>query len=113
MDSVEFRIAVTKLLGQLGSRFTEEILRRDTKECRNAIYADNIAHGEHIEDPFFNFVVHDVVAAFTFFESEFAIYAFRCNESELISEAGRFALSDKKIAGNFWLKPTTRRFPIW
>lgn len=94
MHAHEFAEALTALLAGFGTTTTEPVIRRATKECRDDIYADTLAHGGRSEDPFFNFVIAEGVAVFTFFESDFSLYVFRCNETDLISQTNRFAMSD-------------------
>jgi hypothetical protein len=94
MDAQEFRSRLTSLLTDFGSAMTESSIRRSTKECRDAIYADILAQGGKIEDPFFNFVARGDLAVFTFFESQFSLYVVPCNETELIAETERFAMAD-------------------
>ena len=94
MQSHEFVEALSNLLTQIGSSFTIAEIRSSTKECRDEIYADTLAHNGRLEDPFFNFVVHKDVAVFAFFEAEFSVYVLRCNEAELIAETGKLAMSD-------------------
>lgn len=101
MQADEFAVAVSSLLRQFGDELTESIVRRQTADCRNDIYADAIAHGGRIEDPFFNFVLLDGVAVFTFFESQFSIYVVRCDETELISQTNQFALADTVECKNY------------
>jgi hypothetical protein len=94
MDAREFAIGLASLLAELGNSITEPSIRSDAKDCRDQIYADNLAHGGSVEAPFFNFVVLSDVAVFTFFEAEFSVYVLRCNEAELISRTNRFAMAD-------------------
>jgi hypothetical protein len=94
MNEYEFAHTLSSMLAELGAENAEPYVRRATKECRDAVYADTVAHGGEIGDPFFNFVVFGSVAVFTFFESDFSIYALHCNEAQLISEMDRFALAD-------------------
>ena len=67
-----------------------------TKECRDEIYADERAHGGNIESPFFNFVAFQNLAVFTFFESDFSIYALPCDEARIIADTQQFALCDTR-----------------
>lgn len=94
MQAQELADDLSSLLAQFGTTMTESAIRRATKQCRDDIYADTLAHGGRVEDPFFNFVTSKGVAVFTFFESDFSLYVFRCDEAELIAETNRFAMSD-------------------
>src|SRR5262245_12751980 len=94
MEIAEFKAAITAILDTFGGALTEQALRENTRVCRDAIYADNLVHGGSIEDPFYNIVIVNGVAAFTFFESEFSIYVVSCDEATLINETEPLALSD-------------------
>ncbi len=94
MESDDFSNALVSLLHQYGGALTEPQLRRETKDCRDDVYADNLAHGGRIDDPFFHFVVVNSVAVFTFFESQFSVYAVHCDEAELIAQTNDFALGN-------------------
>ena len=101
MQLPEFKTAITGRIDSLGGNLSEDALCRETKACRDAIYADSPAHDGHIEDPFFNFVISGGITAFTFFESEFAIYAFECDEAKLIAQTERFALANTQECKSF------------
>ena len=94
MPVAEFADTLSFLLKHFGSALTEPDLRRATKECRDDIYNDQITHRGRIDSPFFNFIVADGLAIFTFFETDFSVYLVRCNEAELISQTERFAMID-------------------
>src|SRR5262245_3110111 len=94
MQANKFADVLARLLAQTGAALTESAVRRATKDCRDEIYADSVAHAGHIEDHFFNVVASKGTAVFTFFESQFSVYVLRCNEAQLISEVNRFAMED-------------------
>lgn len=96
MDSLdEFESLLSALLADAGSnRYRVADLRRDTRDCRDDIYKDRSQHRGDIAEPFFNFVVADGVAVFTFFESIFSVYVVSCEESELIAQTDRLAMID-------------------
>ena len=80
MDSLdEFESLLSALLADAGSnRYRVADLRRDTRDSRDDIYKDRSQHGGDIAEPFFDFVVVDGVAVFTFFESTFSVYVVSC-----------------------------------
>lgn len=91
----EFELRLGELLANAGcSKYGVRDLHRDAKECRDYVYADSIAHGQSASDPFFNFIVAEGVAMFTFFEFDFAVYLFHCDEFQLISDTEPLAMSD-------------------
>ncbi len=68
MDVNELQSRLETLLEGAGcSRYTVRDLHRDTRQCRDDIYADNLARGESPASPFYNFIVAEGVAVFTLF----------------------------------------------
>jgi hypothetical protein len=95
LDLNEFESRLGLLLANAGcSKYGVREIHQDTKECRNEVYADSVAHGQSPADPFFNFIVAEGVAVFTFFESDFAVYVFGCDERKLISDTASLAMAD-------------------
>lgn len=96
MDELfEFESRLSSLLSAAGCRkYGVSELHRDTRECRDGIYTDDIAHGNSIADSFFHFMIAENVAIFIFFEETFSAFVFPCDEYELINETGQFAMSD-------------------
>ncbi len=94
-DLHEFESRLAVLLEEAGcSKYSVQDLLRDTKHCRDGICADSVAHGESAADPFFFFIAVEGAAVFTFFESDFSVYVFRCDEHELVSQTDSLALAD-------------------
>lgn len=95
MDLNEFESRLRVLLAEAGCvRYGVSDLHRDTRECRDGIYADDTAHGQLPDSSFYYFIVAEGVAVFTFFESDFSVYVFRCDEHDLITETDPLALDD-------------------
>lgn len=95
MDLNDFELRLGELLSDAGClKYGVRDFHRDTKQCRDNIYADDIGYGESAGDPFFNFVLAEGVAVFTFFELDLALYVFRCNEYELINDITPFGMAD-------------------
>jgi hypothetical protein len=90
----EFVESLSRILRESGSSLTVDELRRLTKECRDEIYSDDIAHKGNCDGPFFNFVIAGGVAVFTFFESEFSVYVLPCTPTQLIADTNRLAMGD-------------------
>jgi hypothetical protein len=91
----DFESRLAALLAEAGCvKYSVRDLHRDSKQCRDGIYADDIAHAKSAPAPFFNFIVAEGVAVFTFFEADLGVYVFRCDESELIHETTPFAMTD-------------------
>jgi hypothetical protein len=91
----EFESRLRELLREAGCvRYGVPDLIADTKQCRDEIYSDTVAHGGSVSSPFFDFVIVEGVAVFTFFESDFSVYVFACNELELINVTGALAMTD-------------------
>ena len=84
MELHDFESRLRSLLQICGSQVSLEELRTDIRECRDEIYADDVAHGKSIGEPFFNFTIYENVAVFTFFDNEFSVYVLPCNQMELI-----------------------------
>jgi hypothetical protein len=104
MEAHEFAFALGSLLGEHGEPLAESTIRRATRECRNQVYTDTLAHGGRIEDPFFNFVVVNKTAVFTFFESDFRVFVLRCDEAELISQMNSFAMVETEECKSYLAK---------
>lgn len=96
MDSFdEFESCLSALLAETGChRYGVADLRRDARACRDAIYQEISQHGGDIVEPFFELVVVNGVAVFTFFESNFSVYVVSCEEFELIAQTNRLATID-------------------
>jgi hypothetical protein len=110
VDVNELESRLEALLAEAGcSTYGVRDLHRDTKLCRDDIYADNVAHGQSSVGSFYNFIVADGVAVFTFFESDFSVYVVGCDEQQLIAETISFALADtdacKSLLANQYGKP--------
>lgn len=84
MELHDFELQLRSLLQKCGSQVSLEKVRADVRECKDEIYADDVAHGKSIGDPFWNFTIHENVAIFTFFENDFSLYVFLCDQAELI-----------------------------
>jgi len=94
-DISDFEESISSALTSAGcDGYTLAELRRDTRECRDNIYADTLSHGGDVAEPFVNFVIVRDVAIYTFFGSEFSVYVFPCVEAELISQTNPLAMSD-------------------
>jgi hypothetical protein len=94
MQPQDVSAAIAQLLMRYSASLSEFDVRREAKECRDGIIADDKAHGASADRPFFDFLALQNVAVFTFFESQFSIYIVPCNESQVISDTNRFAMSD-------------------
>jgi hypothetical protein len=96
VDLDEFESHLLALFAEAGcSKYTVSDLHRDTKQCRDDIHADCVAHGGSIGGAFFNFIIApNGVAIFTFFEVDFSVYVFACNEYEVINETSVLAMAD-------------------
>jgi hypothetical protein len=91
----EFESWLGTLLAQAGCvKYSVPDLHRDAKQCRDEIYADNIAHGGTAAEPFFDVIIVEGVAVFTFFERDFSVYVFRCDEDALIRDTSPLAMAD-------------------
>jgi hypothetical protein len=91
----ELTKALSSGLAEAGTNLSERQLAKETRECRDEIYADTLTHGGNIEDPFFNFTIIDSVAVFTIFDDPFEFYIFPCDERAVISKCeSDFAMVD-------------------
>ena len=84
MELHHFESEFRSLLLMRDCQASLEEVRVDIQRCKDEIYADDVAHGESLGDPFCNFTIYDNVAVFTFFENEFSVYVLLCNQAELI-----------------------------
>ena len=94
-DLASFERSITDALAQCGcERFTVSDLHRYTRETRQHIYADNVAHGEDIAAPWVTLIIADGVAIFTVFDDPFLVYIVPCVEREMISDTDAFAMCE-------------------
>ncbi|WP_233214877.1 hypothetical protein [Rhodopirellula bahusiensis] len=94
-DLSSFERSVSAALRQAGcDTFTASNLRRHTREVRDDIYADEVAHGSDIAAPFVNFIITHDVAIFTIFDDPFLVYVVPCTEREMISDTDAFAMAE-------------------
>ncbi|EMB13333.1 hypothetical protein RE6C_05942 [Rhodopirellula europaea 6C] len=92
-DLSSFERSVSAALLQAGcDTFTASDLQRHTREVRDDIYADELAHGGDIASPFVNFIITHDVAIFTIFDDPFLVYVIPCTEREMISDTDAFAM---------------------
>jgi len=121
------RIAQTQsrlgaLLKQAGcTDYSADEARADAQECWRDIREDNLAHGDSADEPFFDFVLTENVAVFTFFEPSLSIYilpgdelSFRTRFEALamidVEEARQILATDfNKASPDIMLDPTLAR----
>lgn len=101
MEVQDFSNAVSSLLHRFDDVFTEPGFRRLVADFYYDMCEDLHAHGESLDEPYYNFWAFKGVAIFTFFETQFSIFAIRCNEPELIAETEQFALADTEACRNY------------
>ena len=78
-DLSSFERSVSAALIQAGcDTFTTSDLQRNTREVRDDIYTDEVAHGGDIAAPFVNFIITHDVAIFTIFDGPFLVYVVPC-----------------------------------
>lgn len=94
-DLTSFERFVSAALRDAGcDTFTTSDLQRHTREVRDDIYADEVAHGGNIATPFVNFIITHDVAIFTIFDDPFLVYVVPCTEREMIADTDAFAMSE-------------------
>jgi hypothetical protein len=92
---------------------TEKLLREKTRVCRDKIYADNLAHGGTIDDPFVNALILGNTAAYVFYTTPFEIWVVIGDERSLIQDfkSADIAMSDIEGYRNFILARYGKREP--
>ena len=94
-DLNSFERSVSAALRNAGcDTFTASDLQPHTREVRDDIYADEVAHGGDIASPFVSFIITHDVAIFTIFEDPFLVYVVPCTEGEMIADTDAFAMSE-------------------
>jgi hypothetical protein len=95
----ETQARLDTLLRQAGcTAYSAGEARRDAQECWRDILADEAAHGNSENEPFYSYVVTENAGVFTFFEPAIGIYVVPGDEWSFRSRFDALAMSDVELA---------------